>query len=297
MTRAAASIVIACHSEERFEQLLGAIDSARRQVPAPDQVIIAVDNNPSLCDRLRSEVDGIEIVEHDGERGASATRNAGAALARHSYLVFLDDDVRAHPGWLHELLAPLADPRVIGTGGRTMPAWQGRRPRWFPDEFGWVVGASHAGLPTEFARVRNVWAENMAVRRSAFAAVGGFRDAFGKVGSTSRPEDTDLCIRIGASSPESWWAYVPTAVVDHAVPAARSTFAFFLRRCYAEGAGKVEMSAHLGDQRDLDDERSYLMRTLPRAVLRYLCSGNLDRAVAILAGVALAAAGAGASLL
>ena len=31
----------------------------------------------------------------------------------------------------------------------------------------------------------------------------------------------------------------PTAVVDHDLPAARATFAFFLRRCYAEGAGKM----------------------------------------------------------
>jgi glucosyl-dolichyl phosphate glucuronosyltransferase len=297
MRPATATLVIACHSEERFEQLLVAIDSARHQAPSPDQVIIAVDNNPSLCDRLRCELQGIEIVDHRGARGASAARNAGAARARNPYLVFLDDDVRAHPGWLHELLAPFEDPCVIGTGGMTLPAWQGARPAWFPDEFGWVVGASHAGLPTELAEVRNVWAENMAVRRSAFEAVGGFRDGFGKVGSRSRPEDTDLCIRIGASSPRSWWAYVPTAVVDHAVPHARSTFAFFLRRCYSEGAGKVEMSAHLGDQRDLDDERSYLMRTLPSAVLRYLCRGKLHRAFAILAGVALAAAGGAASLL
>ena len=296
MSPAAASVVIACHSEERFGQLLAAIDSARRQAPAPDEVIIAVDNNPSLCDRLRAEGQGIEIVDHRGARGASAARNAGAARARNPYLVFLDDDVRAHPGWLRELLAPFADPRVVGTGGMTLPSWQGSRPRWFPDEFGWVVGASHAGLPTEPAPVRNVWAENMAVRRSAFEAVGGFRDGFGKVGATSRPEDTDLCIRIGVNSAGSRWMYVPTAVVDHFVPHSRSTFAFFLRRCYWAGAGKVEMSAHLADHRDLDDERSYLVRTLPLALVRYVSTGKLHRAFAIVAGVAFAAAGGASSL-
>jgi GT2 family glycosyltransferase len=267
MRNPAASIVIACHTEERFEHLLEAIESAQRQTPAPDQVIVAVDHNEELCHRLRSELDRIEIVDHRGARGASGARNAGAARAISPYLVFLDDDVRAHPGWLRHLLVPFEDPHVIGTGGMTMAAWEGPRPPWFPDEFGWVVGASPAGLPTEFAPVRNVWAENMAVRRSAFEAVGGFRAGFGKVGSTSRPEDTDLCIRIGASAPESWWAHVPNAVVEHVVPRARSTFAFFLRRCYSEGAGKVELSAHLGDDRDLEDERSYLLRTLPRAIV------------------------------
>jgi glucosyl-dolichyl phosphate glucuronosyltransferase len=292
----AASIVIACHTEDRFGQLLEAIDSARGQVPEPDQMIIAVDHNEALCRRLHAEVDGIEIVDHRGDPGASGTRNAGAALARNPVLVFLDDDVRAHPGWLRELVAPLLDARVIGTGGMTMPAWQSSRPRWFPDEFGWVVGASHAGLPREQAPVRNVWSENMAVRKSAFDAVGGFRQGFGKVGSKSRPEDTDICIRIGTSSPQSRWTYVPTAVVDHVVPAERSTFTFFLRRCYWEGAGKVELSAHLGEDRDLDDERSYLTRTLPLALVRDLVSGQFRRAGAIVAGVMLAAAGGAVSI-
>lgn len=296
MSGRAASIVIACHTEERFDQLLEAIDSARQQAPEPDQVIIAVDHNAALSDRLRSEVDGIEVVDHQGDRGASGARNAGAMRARSPYLVFLDDDVRAHPGWLAALLAPFDDPRVIGTGGMTMAAWQGARPSWFPDEFGWVVGASHAGLPTEEAQVRNVWSENMAVRKHAFDAVGGFRSGFGKVGSTSRPEDTDLCIRVGANEPDSHWTYVPGAVVDHAVPSERSTFRFFLRRCYWEGAGKIELSAHLGDERDLEDERSYLTRTLPRAFVRDLVGGQFRRATAIVAGVMLAAAGGAVSL-
>jgi glucosyl-dolichyl phosphate glucuronosyltransferase len=136
----------------------------------------------------------------------------------------------------------------------------------------------------------------MAVRRDAFEAVGGFRSGFGKVGSMSRPEDTDLCIRVGAAGPQSDWVYVPTAVIDHEVPAQRATFAFFLRRCYWEGAGKIELSAHLGADRDLGDERSYLLHTLPAAFLRDLTTGRFARAGAILAGVLAAALGGAVSL-
>ena len=160
-----------------------------------------------------------------------------------------------------------------------------------------MIGASHAGLPTVPSPVRNVWSENMAVWRSAFEAVGGFRLGFGKVGATSRPEDTDFCIRVGASAPDSAWLYVPAAVVEHDVPPGRSTFRFFLRRCFAEGAGKIELSAHLGDERDLGDERSYLTRTLPTAFVRDLAGGRIARAAAILAGVPLAAAGGASGLI
>jgi glucosyl-dolichyl phosphate glucuronosyltransferase len=297
MSATPASVVIACHSEERFGMLLRAIASVHAQAPAPAQVIVAVDHNDALVARLRSEVEGIEVVDHRGQPGASGTRNAGAALAQSPLLAFLDDDVQARPGWLRELTAPFGDPLVVGTGGTTKPAWHGPPPRWFPDEFGWVVGASYAGLPTDAARVRNVWSENMAVRRAAFESVGGFRHGFGKLGRVSRPEDTDLCIRVGSSAPGRHWLYVPGAVVDHEVPSDRATFAFFLRRCFWEGAGKIELSGHLGEESDLGDERSYLLRILPLGVVRNIAAGKLTRAFAIVAGAAVAGMGAAASII
>jgi GT2 family glycosyltransferase len=296
MSKPTASIVIACHTEERLPSLMRAIVSALEQTPAPAQLIVAVDHNDRLCGLLR-EVSGIEIVDHRGDPGASGTRNAGAAVAHTELLAFLDDDVQARPGWLAELLSPFEDPDVIGSGGMTKAAWQCPRPHWFPDEFGWVIGASHAGLPAEVSAVRNVWSENMAVRREAFERVGGFRSGFGKLGLKSRPEDTDLCIRIAAGAPDARWIYVPTAVVDHDVPPARATFAFFLQRCYSEGAGKIELSGHLGADRDLGDERSYLVRTLPLAIARDLCTGKFTCALAIVAGAGVAAVGAAASLI
>ncbi len=296
MSAPAASAVIACASERRWEPLLRAIASARAQVPPPREIVVAVDHNAALSARLRAEVPNIEIVDNAGVAGASGTRNAGAALAHAPVLVFLDDDVQAQPGWLGELLAPFADPQVVGSGGRVTPAWQCPRPRWFPDEFAWVVGASHAGLPIAAAAVRNVWSENMAVRRDAFEAVGGFRGGFGKVGHTSRPEDTDLCIRVSADAAGMRWIYVPTAVVDHEVPPERCSFAFYLRRCFAEGAGKIELSDYLGAERALSDERLYVLRTLPLAVVRDLRRGEVTRALAILAGAAAAGAGAALSL-
>ena len=295
MSEATASVVIACHTEERLPSLMRAIVSAQTQMPTPAQIIVAVDHNEGLCTVLR-EVSDIEVVDHRGDPGASGTRNAGAALALAPLLVFLDDDVQARPDWLRELLSPFDDANVIGSGGMTKPAWQGPRPHWFPDEFGWVIGASHVGLPTTLSAVRNVWSENMAVRREAFEGVDGFRQGFGKVGSTSRPEDTDLCIRVGISEPSSHWVYVPTAVVDHEVPPERATRAFFLRRCYWEGAGKMELSEHLGDERDLGDERSYLLRTLPLGILRDLRKGNVACALAIVAGAGAAAVGAAVSV-
>src|ERR1700733_7613958 len=97
-----ASVVIACHTEERFGSLLSAIESARAQTPPPGQLIVAVDHNEALCIRLRRELQNVEIVDHRGDPGASGTRNAGAARAYTPLLVFLDDDVQARAGWMAE---------------------------------------------------------------------------------------------------------------------------------------------------------------------------------------------------
>jgi len=91
--------------------------------------------------------------------------------------------------------------------------------------------------------------------------------------------------------------YVPDAVIRHEVPAIRSTFSFFLRRCYAEGRGKVQMAGlHTGGD-SLGAEKDYL-RSLPRAVARNLAAATRGagvthalRAGSVLAGVAAAGVG------
>jgi GT2 family glycosyltransferase len=298
------AVIIACHTEDRWAALGRAIASARTQRPAPNELIVAVDHNQPLSARLRAAQPQVRVVDNTGTRGASGTRNAGAAAATTPLLAFLDDDAVAAPGWLARLLAPLDDPNVVGTGGGVAPLWEAGPPPWFPEEFGWVVGVSYRGMPEQTAPIRNVWSENMAIRRTAFHTVGGFSDGFGKVGRMSRPEDTDLCIRVSAAFPGQTWLYVPDALVHHEVPRSRATWRFFLRRSFWEGRGKVEMGRKLADDRDFAAERAYLRRTLPLAVARHLRTGvrhpggaDLARAGSIVAGAAAAATGGMVSLL
>jgi hypothetical protein len=182
---------------------------------------------------------------------------------------------------------------VVGVGGRLDPLWATARPRWFPGEFGWTIGVSYAGMPERAVQVRNVWASNMAVRRAAFEAAGGFREDFGKVGAVSRPEDTDLCMRVNDGA----WLYDPDSAVGHRVPQNRARFRYFLVRCYNEGLGKAGLAALNGARTSTSDERGYTARVLPRAILRGLGealrgdgAGAL-RGAAIIAGLAVAAAG------
>ncbi|BFU45374.1 glycosyltransferase [Krasilnikovia sp. MM14-A1004] len=294
------SVVIPCHTERNWDTLVSAVASALGQRPAaPAEVIVVVDHNPALLARVRRELTGVTVLENRFERGASGTRNTGSWHTTTPLIAFLDSDIAADEDWLAQLVEPFADPEVVGTGGAIAPAWSRSRPSWLPDELLWAVGASYTGMPTTTAPVRNVWSASMAVRREVFAEVGGFRDGFGKIGDRNRPEDTELCLRMSENGGR--WMYVPGAVVEHAVPPERSTFRFFLRRCYAEGRGKVQMARLLRGPRTLGAERSYLSRTLPRAVLREASGAvrtagpgraqHASRAGTVVAAVAAAAVG------
>lgn len=299
ISNADATIVLATHSLGRWPHLVSAVESIMVDENKPGHVVICVDRNEELYARIQETWPHITTVANTGGRGASGARNTGAQFAKTPFIIFIDDDIKVTNGWTSRLLEPFADPTVVGTGGGVVPRWQASRPGWFPEEFNWVIGASYRGMPTSVSTVRNVWAENMAVRTGVFHAVGGFRAGFGKVGELSRPEDTDLCIRMATDAVGKRWVYVPNAIAEHHVPEDRATISFFLRRTYHEGCGKVEMAQLLGRQEKLQDERDYLRITLPAGILRSSKAALVKRdlkellkAAAIVAGIASAAAGA-----
>jgi glycosyltransferase involved in cell wall biosynthesis len=263
---------------------------------------VSIDHNPALFAKLRPIVSRftvpIHLVSNDGEHsGASPTRNAGAARAGGEVLAFLDDDALPDPDWLEHLVAPLSRPDVAGVGGFVRPEWEERAPRWYPPEFLWAVGATYRGMPEGPAPVRNVWSENMVLRRKDFLACGGFREGFGKRGNVSRPEDTDLCVRVSRLLGARWF-FEPAARVSHIVPAERSTARFLLRRSWAEGRGKATLSL-LGTAEELADEKRHALKVIPCGIasgFRHPWADGaqgLRRASITAAGAVAAAAGYG----
>jgi glycosyltransferase involved in cell wall biosynthesis len=239
-------------------------------------VILVVDHNPSLLARAQRAFPNLMVVANTHRQGASGGRNTGGELATGDVIVFLDDDARASPSWLSQLMRPFEESGVAGVGGQAIPLWPQRRPSWFPPEFDWVVGCSYVGLPASGGQVRNPIGTNMAVRRELLTEVGGFREGFGNIvatdgqtprrGRLSTGEETDFCIRVSQVHPELRWIYEPSATVHHRVPAERASFKFFVSRCWIEGKGKAALKGVLVGSQTLASEREYVRRVLPRGI-------------------------------
>ncbi len=295
----AASVVICAYTEERWDQVLAAVQSVRAQSVKAAEIILVADHNPVLYRRLSAALPDVTVLENREERGLSGARNTGAAQARGEVIAFLDDDAVAHADWLKFLLDAYANPDVMGVGGLTVPEWETARPAWLPSEFYWVVGCNYTGMPPSGSRVRNLLGANMSFRREAFTLVEGFQAGIGREAG-KRPlgcEETEFCIRLGQRSPGSLLVMEYRAVVSHFVPVSRCRFSYFVSRCFAEGISKARVTGNVGSEDGLAAERAYVTRTLPLGVVKGLADccrghiGGLGRATAIITGLAVTAAG------
>jgi glycosyltransferase involved in cell wall biosynthesis len=292
------SVVICAFTERRWPQTRAALESALRQDPPPEEVMLVVDNNADLAARARRELKSVSVLENVGIPGLSGARNTGLKAASQLITAFLDDDAEARPGWLEHLVAPYSSPNVVATGGSVYPRWAGSRPRWLPPEFDWVVGCSYRGLPETTGQVRNPIGANMSMRTDPALDVGGFDESVGRVGSNTRGcEETELSIRLTARRPGSVILYVPAAAVDHHVAHERLTFKYFVRRCWHEGMSKADVVRLVGAAAGLQRERRQTAVVIPAALiheLRSLVTGHISataRICALIAGLTAASAG------
>lgn len=292
------TVVICVYTEQRWPQIVQAVRSVLAQEVPAAQVVVVVDHNPALLQRVRATFPDLTVVPNGGPRGLSAARNTGLARATGEIVAFLDDDAEAEPDWLARLLPHYRDGRVLAVGGHAVPAWEEERPRWLPTEFDWVVGCSFTGQPTEVTPVRNVIGCNMSFRRSVLDRTAGFDPALGRVGRTPVGcEETELCIRVRQLEPDGVVLHEPAARVRHRVTVDRATWRYFRQRCFAEGRSKAVVARLVGSDAGLATERAYTRRTLPAGVRRGLRQGRkgdlagLLRSGAIVAGLLVTAAG------
>lgn len=309
------SVIIPAYTMERWELLQQAVASACMQTSPPAEVIVPIDNNEQLLrisqskwSATRTGVDvpvrviasefpheerdlSVHVHVQGAKRrfGAGQARNTAAEHAQGEILAFLDDDAAAETTWIEELLKPYSDPSVLAVGGAPYPRYQEERPLWFPPQFDWVFGCAYEGLPTTTSPFLRLIGANMSVRADALKQVGGFHSI--------DFDDMDMCHRVAALGGPASVVYTPSAVVRHYVPAQRTSWKFFWRKCFYVNREKVRAHREMGAASSFGPDVAFVVRTMTVGFsheLRSLFRGDwyaILRIGAILVGVTSAGVG------
>jgi glycosyltransferase involved in cell wall biosynthesis len=235
------SVVICTYKLSNYEHLQEAIESVLDQDYENTEVIVIVDGNNKLHDKISKEYSSFEkflLHNNESNQGLSQSRNTGVNISTGEIIAFLDDDAVAEETWIEELVRTYRRRDALAVGGKMVPQWIAGKPDYLPAEFYWLVGVTHRGFPTEEREVRNTFGSNISFKRTVFQSIGGFDADLGRHGGRQiQGEETEFAARMYTAFGERVW-YNPAAVVEHKVFQYRTDPVWLTKRAFWQGYSK-----------------------------------------------------------
>jgi len=258
------SIVVCTHSLDNLQNLVDAVDSLLNQTHKEMEVIVVVDGNRELYERIVKVYDAqgnVKIMVTEESLGAFGAGNVGVKAARGDVIAFLDDDAVGEKRWIGNLVDIYEKSDAISVGGKILPIWLSKKPDYFPEELGWLVGITHEGFAEEkVAEVRNTFGPNMSFRREVFEKIGLLNEklGFAKGGTTyMQGAEPEFALRMKNKLGQGV-IYNPEAIVYHKIPPSKTRPRILLRRAFYQGYSKALMKRRSPSPEALATEESYL---------------------------------------
>jgi len=263
---------------------MDAVDSLLNQTHTDLEIIIVVDGNEELYEKVANVYDAQEKIKVLATReniGVSGARNTGIRAARGDFIAFMDDDAIAEERWVENLVDAYQKLDAIAVGGRILPIWLSKQPDYFPEELGWLVGVTHEGFAQEkVVEVRNTFGPNISFKREVFEKIGLFWEklGFAKRGTSYlQGEEAEFTLRMKSKLGKGV-IYNPEAVVYHKIPASKTEPRTLLRRAFHQGYSKALLKRLNLSSEALTTERSYLkdllFKYIPRRIKRIFSASN-----------------------
>ena len=224
------SVCIATY--RRAERLAAVLDDLTRQTRLPDEVVV-VDNDAAASARLVVEQRLCQSTPFpiryavQPVKNISLTRNKTVELAGGDWLAFIDDDERAPPPWLEQLVDAAARDAADGVLGPVDPVVPSSAPAWIRRGrfYDFPRMATGAVIPPNRLRFGNVLLKGSWLR----GAEEPFDPALGLTGG----EDGDLLSRLAQRGARLVWC--DEAIVREPVEASRLSLRWLLRRALSGG--------------------------------------------------------------
>ncbi len=240
------SVVIPTFSTKRFDMTIDCINSIFNNTYKNYEIILTVDGNEKLKQKMEDKFKGVTKVRIIGEKndnGPSIVRNRCVEIANGDIIAFIDDDAVAPTNWLSCIVKNFSDYQdVTIVGGKLLPIYNGVSGK-LPEELLWIVGCTYKGHTDNKQIVRNVISANMAVKRDVFGEV-----SFGSVHDNKRRfftpikqlEDTLFCVNVN-NKRNGTILYDPDIIVGHNVSVERLGIRYIIKRSFSEGILKAQL--------------------------------------------------------
>lgn len=257
------SVVICTYTEDMYEHFEEAVESVLEQTYDDVEIVVVVDGNESLYERVESEYGGIDdITLHCNEKnlGLSGSRNRALEYVSGDVVALIDDDAVADDRWVEELVSVYEERDAIAVGGKMTPIWIAGKPEFLPEEFYWLVGVTHRGFAEPGEEVRNTFGSNISFRTEILESLGGFSTEVGRQGEKNlQAHETEFCARMREEYGRGV-IYNPDAKVGHKVFEWRTDKRWLLERAFWQGYSKRAMETLVSS--DSSEEESEYLRQL-----------------------------------
>lgn len=213
----AISVVVCAYNEEG--RIAACLDSlARCDYPGLEVIVCDDGSTDGTLEIARGYPYRVLALAHGG---LSRARNAGLAATGGAIVAYLDGDAQCHPDWPYHMALGFEEQGVVAVGGPNLPVADA--------EFAERVVAACPGGPMHVLlsddRAEHIPGCNMAMRRDALSAVGGFDEAFVSAG-----DDVDVCWKLLDRGGQI--AFASAAQVRHH---RRGCFSEYLKQQYGYG--------------------------------------------------------------
>ena len=223
-------LVCAYNAADTIDDCLAALD----RLTYPNyEVIVVNDGSRDRTEAIAQSYLRVRVITTPNN-GLSAARNVGLSAATGAIVAYTDADVRVDPDWLTYLVQPFLTSDVVAVGG----------PNVVPADDPWVAqcvarapgGPTHVLFDDRIAE--HVPGCNIAIRRDALLAIGGFNPIYLRAG-----DDVDVCWRLQA---RGWKiGFAPAALVWHHH---RASVRAYWRQQVGYGEGEVWLQPHHPDK-------------------------------------------------